>query len=51
MKLEYFDTSLPTTIRVDDSGTGLGAVLLQNNSIPVHFSSGTLTEANEDMQT
>ena len=44
MTLRYFDTSLPTTIQVESSGTGIGAILLQN-SRPVHFASRTLTEA------
>ena len=44
MTLTYFDTSLPTNIQVDASGTGRCAVLMQN-SRPVHFSSRTLTEA------
>ena len=43
MTLEYFDTSLPNTIQVDASGTGIDAILLQN-SRPVHFASRTLTE-------
>ena len=41
--LKYFDTSLHTTIQVDASGIGLGAVLLQNNT-PICFASRTLTD-------
>ena len=43
MTLAYFDTSLPTTIQVDASGTGIGAVLMQNSK-PIYFASRTLTE-------
>ena len=40
--LAYFNTQLHTTIQVDASGIGLGAVLLQNNR-PVCYASRTLT--------
>ena len=41
--LKYYDVKDDVTISVDNSSTGLGAVLLQNNQ-PVAFASIALTE-------
>ena len=41
--LVYFDRNKETTIQVDASSRGLGAVLLQDNK-PVAFASNSLTE-------
>ena len=41
--LVYFDRNKETTIQVDASSRGLGAVLLQDNK-PVAFASKSLTE-------
>lgn len=42
--LQFFDASKPITLQVDASGTGLGAVFLQDGR-PVAFASRTLTSA------
>ena len=42
--LAYYDTRLKSTIQVDASGHGLGAVLLQDNR-PIHFASRSLSDA------
>ena len=42
--LQYFDKSKTTTIQCDASGTGLGAVLLQEGK-PVEFVSRALSSA------
>ena len=42
--LSYFDTNAPTIIQVDASGTGLGAVLMQNDK-PIYYASRPLLDA------
>ncbi|KAF0764619.1 Uncharacterized protein FWK35_00011318, partial [Aphis craccivora] len=42
--LQYYDSKLPSTLSVDASKDGLGAVLLQNN-LPVIYASKSLTES------
>ena len=44
--LAYFDNDKPTVLNVDASGTGLGAVILQDGK-PIAFSSKTLSSCEQ----
>lgn len=45
--LQYFDIQKPTTLQVDSSQSGLGAVLLQDNH-PIAYASRALTETEQN---
>ena len=45
--VQYFDVQKPTTLQVDSSQSGLGAVLLQNNH-PIAYASRALTETKQN---